>query len=138
MLGLIFVAVGCGPAVVPVTGRVTLDAKPLPNAKVVFMPEMDRKEPGPGSIGTTDADGRFTLHLLTGTTNGAIVGKHKISISAYNEVAEEGKPAHMKGFGTPLVPSHYNAQTKLTFDVPAGGTSTADFDLKSEPGDDVK
>jgi hypothetical protein len=34
-------------------------------------------------------------------------------------------------FRKPLVPVEYNAQSKLEFDVPSGGTDKADFDLKT-------
>lgn len=132
---LLLALAGCGDNVVLVSGRVTLDQKPLANAKVVFQPEAekDKQIVGPGSIGTTDADGRFTLQLMNGNAKGAIVGKHKVSISAYKVEGDAGKPAHLTGFGTPLVPARYNAQTTLTFEVSRGGNSNANFDLKSDP-----
>jgi hypothetical protein len=134
LVGLLLVAVaGCGANVAPVSGRVTLDKKPLANARVVFQPASTDKEPGPGSVGMTDAEGKYSLQLMTGNGQGALVGKHKVSITAYNEIADEGKPAHQKGFGTPLVGPEYNAQTKLTFDVARGGNTNANFDLPSAP-----
>jgi hypothetical protein len=133
LVGLLVAAAGCGDNIAPVSGRITQDKKPLANAKVVFQPASEAKEPGPGSIGTTDAEGRYTLQLMTGRGNGAVIGMHKVSITAYNEIADEGKPAHQKGFGTPLVPPEYNAQTKLTFDVPRGGSTSADFDVPIAP-----
>jgi hypothetical protein len=136
LLGLLVVAAGCGDNFAPVSGRITLAKKPLPNAKVVFQPASTEKDPGPGSIGTTDADGRYTLQLMTGKGNGALIGKHKVSITAYNEVAEEGKPAHLKGFGTPLVGPEYNTETKLTFEVSRGGNTNADFDVPNSPPPD--
>ena len=56
---------GCGkivPAVTEVQGVVLLDNKPLPNAKVEFLPEI---EVGPEwiSTGITDKDGKFTLTM---------------------------------------------------------------------------
>jgi hypothetical protein len=129
---LLFVA-GCGPNVVPVSGRITLDEKPLVNATVIFQPMSD---PGPGSQGKTDTNGQFTLHLMTpGEAKGAVPGNHKVSITAYEgddkEIPSSG--SDMKPFRKRIVPAEYNAQSKLTFDVPPGGSSSANFDLKSKP-----
>lgn len=123
---------GCGPKAVPVSGKVTLDNKPLVNASVIFMPESNEKNPGPGSTGKTDANGEFSLRLNTGEANGAIVGKHKVSITGY-----EGDDGTVPSSGPDMifrkriVPPEYNAETKLTFEVPPGGSTSANFDLKS-------
>jgi hypothetical protein len=134
MSGLLLVAAGCGGAnTAPVSGRVTLDGDPLANATVVFQPLSEERNPGPGSAGKTDATGRFTLQLMTGNTPGAILGKHKVSITAYeggNAIPSSGSNA---AFRKALVPHEYNVQTKLTFDVHPGGTASADFDLFSSP-----
>ena len=127
---LLFV-VGCGgPRVAPVSGRVTLDNKALTNASVVFEPLSNDKEPGPGSIGKTDADGKYILQLLTSDTRGAIVGKHKVSITAYegDDSVVPSSGSDMK-FRKALLADEYNAKSKLTFDVPAGGATNADFNL---------
>jgi hypothetical protein len=125
---------GCGGSnIASVSGRVTLDNKPLANATVTFHPDSNEFNPGPGSQGKTDGNGEYTLKLLTKDVNGAVLGKHKVSITAYNEIAAAGQPAHRKGFGTPLVPPEYNAKTTLTFEVLAGGNPNANFDLLSEP-----
>jgi hypothetical protein len=114
---------------------VTLDDKPLANATVVFQPDSKDKNPGPGSAGKTDAQGQFVLQVMTGNAKGAIVGKHKVSITAYEggkEVPSSGSDAV---FRKALVPLKYNAQTELTFEVPSGGSTQADFDLKSGPAE---
>lgn len=128
---------GCGgSSVAPVSGTVTLDGKPLANATVVFQPDGGGKEPGPASSGVTDANGRYTLRVVTGSTDGAVVGKHKVSITAYEGDVEGQSSAPGKGdkvFAKALVPVEYNAQTTLTFEVPSGGTDKADFVLKAAP-----
>lgn len=113
---------GCGksgPKMAPVSGRVTLDKKPLANADIVFSPT----EPGPDktvnldSSGRTDAQGRFSL-----PKDGALVGAHKVRISAIER-------------GTSLInriPKTYNQNTTLTFTVPAEGTTEANFDLTGD------
>src|SRR5262245_53888484 len=136
VFGLAVVSVlGCAPAkYAPVSGKVTLNGKPLANATVSFQPIATKgtMEAGVGSLGKTDAEGKFTLKLPTGE-NGAVVGKHRVSISVLNPQIGEADQRPPRG-GWPLadkLPSRYNSETKLTFDVPAGGTEKADFDLTS-------
>ena len=127
------VCVGCSAAkFAPVSGKVTLNGKALPNATVTFQPE--GKEPGPGSIGTTDAEGKYVLKMATGEAAGAVVGKHKVSITAGGDAGSDSSAPPTPGKAPnspPPLPEEYNAKTKLTFDVPAGGTTTANFDLTS-------
>jgi hypothetical protein len=129
LLGLSFLlfATGCGGSgLVAVSGKVTLDGKALPNAIVTFQP--DKANPGPISEGKTDANGQYTLKSTTKDVQGAVVGKHKVSISA-----SEGDPGEAAGANpkprVERIPAKYNSQTTLTFDVPSGGTSKADFEL---------
>jgi hypothetical protein len=135
LAGLLAVAAGCGDAkIVPVSGRVTLGDQPVPNATVIFQPLSDELNPGPGSQGKTDREGRFTLRLMTGERKGALVGPHKVSITAY-EGGDDAAPSSGPDmvFRKPLIPAEYNTNTKLTFTVPAGGTAEAHFDLPAPP-----
>jgi len=118
---------GCGksgPKVVPVSGRVTMDQKPLANADVTFSPT----EPGPNnspgleSSGRTDDQGRYSLKVIQDKRDGAVVGPHKVRISQI----ERGETIVNR------VPKSYNQDTKLTFTVPAEGSTAANFDLSSE------
>jgi len=126
--------------VAPVSGRVTLDGKPLAKAHVHFAPiASDGKiAPGPTSQGETDADGRFTLTLDSeGRKSGAVVGSHKVYIIT---VDTQAGPSEMPDAGAKpkrreILPERYNQDTKLTFDVPPGGTTAANFDLTLKPGD---
>jgi len=132
IVGLIVCAGGCGgPRVVPVSGRITLDDKPLANATVIFEPLSEQKNPGPGSHGKTDADGRFALQLLTQDRQGAIVGWHRVSITAYEGGDEVPSSGSDMVFRRALLPDEYNADTKLKFEVPAAGTAEANFALRS-------
>jgi hypothetical protein len=130
--GLLVVLAGCGRRdIAPVSGRVTLNDKPLAHATVIFQPDSQERNPGPGSAGTTDANGQFTLQLMTGDVQGAIVGKHKVSITAYegDDVVPSSGSDMM--FRKALLPLKYNAQTELHFEVPSGGTTSADFNLQT-------
>jgi hypothetical protein len=135
LLGCVLVAVaGCGTSkFVPVSGKVTLDGKPLAGATVSFEPVT---EPGttplpPGSLGKTDQNGNFTLQATSGE-NGALVGKHRVVISLIGEQAT-GDERRRGGGVAEKLPRKYNADSELTFDVPPGGTSEAVFTLTSPP-----
>jgi hypothetical protein len=122
---------GCGGpySVAPVSGRVTLNGQPLAKAAVVFQPVavQGNINPGPGSGGFTDADGRYTLTLTGKDTPGAVVGKHKVRIT----LVPQSDPNDDTSRPTRQLPGRYNRDTKLEFDVLRGGTRSADFELKS-------
>jgi hypothetical protein len=67
---------GRGSGLAPVTGRVTLDEKPVPNMIVNFTPQGETA--GNGALGHTDADGRYTLLDARGEA-GAYAGEYKVS-----------------------------------------------------------
>lgn len=133
-------AAGCGGGeesvpTVPVSGVVTLDDKPLAGALVRFEPAGNQaKEGWTDSSGVTDAEGRYTLDASKGG-RGAVVGPHRVTIDLAPDpeavdASTEGAPAP-KARPKKLIPAKYNSQSTLTFEVPAGGTDAANFDLKS-------
>src|SRR2546426_3668999 len=122
-------AVGCGSgSIAPVSGRVTLNNLPLANAAITFQPVAETNQnPGPGSGGFTDSDGRYTLKIVGKETKGAVVGKHKVRISLVPKDTEDDQPKKYK-----QLPAKYSGKdTQLEYDVPAGGTDSADFALTS-------
>lgn len=136
-LALAFLTLGCarGPEYAPVSGRVTLDGKPLAGASVVFQPVAVAgfDAGGFGSSGKTDADGRYTLRVAGPTDrDGAFLGKHRVSVTTRTTESAPGSDEITPTKGGEKVPAKYNTQTQLTFDVPASGTTTADFELKSK------
>src|SRR5262245_65916979 len=85
-LSAILLAAGCGGGefkVAPVSGTVTMDDRPLARVYVNFQPmgSTDNPNPGPGSYAVTDDQGRYTLKLVEGGKPGAVVGRHKVSIT---------------------------------------------------------
>ena len=128
---------GGGPKFAAVSGRVTLNDRPLEGFQVDFQPMSSTKEGvGPGSSGITDKDGRFTLHSqLDKSQAGAVVGKHQVRIWApegsQDRDADAVTTGKGKNAGRPLIPGRYHVESELTFEVPAGGTDKADFALKS-------
>jgi glycine/D-amino acid oxidase-like deaminating enzyme len=135
LAGAVLLAAGCGGAsVAPVSGRVTLDGKPLANAAVHFQPKATENNlnPGPGSDAMTDDNGNFTLKVVTTGQEGAIVGKHRVEISKYARTREIDPTSDQREApARNLVPAKYNDKTELEFVVPPGGTKEANFNLKS-------
>lgn len=130
---LMVVAQGCSKEpyqVAQVSGKVTLNQKPLPNAFVIFAPigTLD-KNPGPTAQGKTDAEGRYTLQFDIDGKPGTVVGKCKVYITTANPGADRPDAGGKRI--KDLVPLKYNQETTLNFDVPAAGTEEANFHLKS-------
>ena len=136
-------AAGCGDSpfeTAPVSGKVTLNGQPLADARITFQPIGSEKEQGPGSATTTDAEGKFTLTTAEGR-RGATVGKHQVHQHVENErgqahgrcqlPARASNPANVQV--PEKVPLKYGREAPLTFDVPKGGTDSANFDLTGDP-----
>jgi hypothetical protein len=78
------VLIGCGPAppqIVPVSGTVTLDGKPLPNAEIRFIPTRPGLDGNMVGIGVTDDDGKYTLRLPGKTESGCCACECKITVT---------------------------------------------------------
>src|SRR5262249_48651873 len=106
LLPLFLLLTGCvgGYSVAPVSGRVTLTGTPLADAAVLFQPVSSdgNENPGPGSTGVTDADGRYTLTLVGKDIKGAVVGKHKVRITMFRkDDSSEDRPKRVKQFQLP-------------------------------------
>jgi hypothetical protein len=131
---------GCnsGPyQIAPVSGRVTLDGKPVEKAAVMFQPVATdgNINPGPGSFGITDADGRYTLTLIgIEKKPGAAVSLHKVRIENYTEPGDttDDRPRKREKPAMPI-PNRYNRiEAILEFKVQPGGTTGADFELTTK------
>jgi len=127
LLAIISLA-GCsgGDGVVPVAGIVTLDGTPLIEATVAFDPV--RGGSGTVYVATTDTSGEYALKDLDGSA-GAPPGSYRISISTAKPLSP-GPVNEDTKFSPERVPAKY-LSGQLTFDVPPGGTESANFDLSS-------
>jgi hypothetical protein len=128
LLPVALLALGCGPRLGAVKGRVTLGGQPLANAAVNFQPVGNEVNPGIGSSGRTDANGEYSLSLIDGKGNGAIVGRHRVMIRSINPASGEDDRTRPPA---DRVPRRYNMDSELTFDVKPG-SNVANFDLKSK------
>jgi hypothetical protein len=118
---------GPGYKLAPVSGRVTLNGKPLADVQVSFQPSQKGKaEPGPGSFGTTDADGRYSLRTVTEPpADGAVAGMHVVTFRARSPESLKTDEAVAP---TVMLPVRA-VDGSLSFEVPPEGTDRADFNL---------
>jgi hypothetical protein len=110
---------GCrksGPELAPVSGRVTLNGKPLEKADVVFQPD-NGKSP---ASGRTDAEGRYELAYKRGVMGGP-VGQNTVRIRVSRELVRN----------PPKIASRFNTQSELHREVKAG-QNEFDFDVTTE------
>jgi len=123
LMGAILAA-GCSQSsgLAPITGRVTLDDKPVPNMIVNFTPLGETA--GNGALGHTDAEGRYALLDARGEA-GAYVGEYKVSFYPGASRTAQADPAldvvavPSRG-GLPPIYLDPN-QTPLRATVPQGG-----------------
>jgi hypothetical protein len=119
-----------------------MDGKPLPKVMVTFAPigTKENTAPGPTAAGPTNAEGRYSLKIMPHKP-GAVVGACRIYITTEfddriggSEDKYDGAPGPGPARRVPKepIPAKYNSKTELTYEVPAGGTDRADFDLKSK------
>ncbi|HOP76094.1 MAG TPA: carboxypeptidase-like regulatory domain-containing protein [Thermogutta sp.] len=118
---------GCGsrgPALGRVEGTVTLDGVPLGGARIIFTPV----DGGRASMAVTDGSGHYELEFAGGV-KGAVVGKHKVSISTF-EAGEKDDTGKLVGHVPERVPPRYNKDTILEQEVKRGH-QVIDFKLES-------
>ena len=128
---LLLVCSGCADdgRLASVSGTITLNGKPLPNAHIQFEPK-EIAEDGTGGISSyahADKDGKYTLKTLD-DSDGAVVGLHRVRITlpaSGDDTSDEVDPA----FKSPI-PKRYR-DGSLEFTVKPGGHSDADFDIQT-------
>ncbi len=142
--GVGVIVAGCGkkgPVLAPVSGKVTLDGNPLPHVIVTFSPNGG----GVASSGVTNEQGVYLLACQLG--QGAVVGKHRVSIQSQNlaasaesvapdEDAPNYRPDPYASARAPAfvekIPARYNTDSQLVYEVHRGN-NVIDLELKSQP-----
>jgi hypothetical protein len=136
--------IGCGPKgpeLGSVTGKVTLDGKPVTNGLVTFMPVAG----GRPATGKTDANGQYMLLGVDG--KGALLGQHRVTVTTLQETVavtemRSDSPEYAKqavvdpsAYDSAKVvepiPARYNTNTELTEEVKSG-SNVIDLELKSQ------
>jgi len=150
LLILFVVVAGCTRSTYPpVSGKVTMDGKPVPSLTVAFTPVGSPSSPNPGpySSAVTDEQGMFTLKTRHGD-RGAVRGPHRVGFEyaiademsdlkfQLREADGESKPAIRKQIAElkTLKKSRIKVPVNLIykFEVPTEGTSKANFELNSQ------
>lgn len=132
-----FALSGCSSGeykLVPVSGTVTLDGKPVAGARVIFEPQRSNAQAltaGPGSDGKTNEEGRYSLATTADARPGAIAGTHAVVITTFQAKLDRTRDSSTV-VRDEEIPLRYR-DGSLTYDVPAEGSSTADFALQSKP-----
>jgi hypothetical protein len=140
---LAVLAAGCGkappPPIVPVEGIVRLDGKPLNNAAVRFIPQI---EYGPEYIatGVTDAEGRFRLTCkgkpgACACENRVVVMEADIPPKLQGENAQAELAKYLQSLGGRPIPPRYGnlVESPLSASVKADQKEYA-FDLTRPAG----
>jgi hypothetical protein len=117
---------------IPVTGTVTLNAKPLEGASISFIPLSSNQSQG--GIGNTDAAGNYEVtHFRTG--KGLEPGEYRVVISKL--VTQDGSPIPAGQSAADVatkdaLPPHYSDQDASTLKATvAAGGKPINFDLTS-------
>lgn len=137
VLFLLAVVAGCkdkGRDLAPVSGRITLDGRPLAGGSIVCQPlaVQGSVNAGKGSGAYCDEDGRFQLNTLDGR-DGAVVGEHRVRIYGPRTQNAPTPDGDRGGVKIPeIVPKKFNRDTQLTLTVPVEGTTEADFKLTTK------
>ncbi|MCL2346745.1 MAG: hypothetical protein FWC50_00645 [Planctomycetaceae bacterium] len=146
LLAALFFVAGCpgnsGPRVYLVTGKVTLDGEPLPDATLIFSP-VSQSGTALSASGRTNADGVYFIQTTTGKPQGGTTpGEYKVCFSKTKELWD-GKSYLPNPGGEPIknsravnmLPQAYT----LASTTPCQATVTTDksknvfdFDLKSK------
>jgi hypothetical protein len=85
LLSLVGLAVGCTQSeyqIAEVDGELIIKGQPGSKVHVEFIP--DTGVAGPTSAADTDADGKFTLHIMSrdgSSPPGAVIGSHRVTLS---------------------------------------------------------
>jgi hypothetical protein len=110
-----------------VSGRVTLDGKPVGPGVIVFAPEDGKSNPPEGAI---MPDGSYFLR--TSRDLGLPPGKYKVSVSVFD--VSDAQP-NQRSMAPPklVTPERYASHetSPLAFEV-SSGSNTIDVDLKSQ------
>lgn len=130
LAALIVALAGCGSSyqleTAPVSGRVTLDGKPVGPCTIVFTPPQGRAASGP-----VNPDGTFTLSTYD-AGDGAIVGTHRVAV--FIATSDETDSPSEK---PTLIPEHYAtpASSGLVYEVQPGQSNEFHVELtRKKPG----
>lgn len=123
------VAMGCsgsvdGPKLYSVTGTVTLDGQPIPDASILFKDPTGKNKSYFASV----KDGSYSTEMEAGKRQVIITASRKSKDKMVDNAEGTGKEPAMEQY----LPAIYNEKTTLEIDVVSGGENQFPFDLKSK------
>jgi len=131
LCGLVWLSSGCGKSakLTPVSGRVTMNGKPLTSGFVNFRPNKTKGNTFGGEpIGEINAQGEYTLQTMG--KPGAPLGAYKVTVSVTGATTEDNTKATPKSL---INPTYTNPDTTpLEVEVVAEPKSGA-YDLLIGP-----
>ncbi len=131
-----FVCTGCGGdslALTSVSGKVTYNGEPIEEGQISFTPT---KESGATSHGAAAGEIKAGAYSIP-ASEGPMVGKHSVSITASRKTGEQVPAAMPAPEGTMIevteeyIPYKYNFETELAAEL-STGENTKDFALEGE------
>ena len=113
-----------------VSGTITRAGQPVAQVTVAFQPiAMGKMNPGPGSYGVTDAQGRYELKTFDNNLPGAVVGKHRVII---DPDLHKSSADDRQVFSKDKTAERFR-DGSLVIEVTPIGLSHVDFDLATTP-----
>lgn len=130
-LWILSTAVGCGSrdSLPSVRGTVTLNGKPLPNARVSFYPVKGR-----AALGVTDKAGRYQLQT-SNDVHGVEEGEYRVTITTERPSTPGKGPDAESVPGSPelLPPSYSSLESSEIIRRVEAGKNRFDFSIELEP-----
>jgi hypothetical protein len=129
-LALALVAAGCGQGGdalprEPVSGKVTLDGRPLDSGEITFVPTSGT---GP-AVGGKIQDGSYSIPRA----DGPIPGPHRVSIYSAKptgkKIKDETDSNVLYDERAETIPERYNARSDLKAEIRAGERNRFDYEL---------
>ncbi len=133
LFSLLLVPFGCGPAkpsVYSVSGKVTVDGKPLPDVEIFFIGTGQNSQ---NYKGKTGADGSYSLSNPDDGRSGAQAGKYKIVLAVTGDAANKAMMnAMMQGGGNPDAGPAQGAQLPFPKEYTSADTSPKEVEVKAQ------
>lgn len=125
VVSAVFAGCNRGPAMAPVSGKVTYKGQPLKHGNILFQPSV-----GPPAKGEIGPDGSFTLSTYK-KNDGAVLGKHRVQVICVDPQAKPANPDEETPSARSLIPDKYSnyVTSEITVEVAMGGGPYA-IDLK--------
>lgn len=126
---VVTVLMGCGnpSARQSLTGKVTLDGRPLSEGSIRFVPAAGTLGP---SAGGAIKDGTFSIDAEKGT----LCGSFRVEITATRKTGKKIKEpmsGEIMEVQTQFLPARYNSDSQLTAEVKSNEANQFDFALES-------